>query len=174
MSLFSYLVDSETRNLLVKNKTNIPVRIGREQYFSYIFEIDNKFVITAIAFITIVIESPDKDNNLFFDTIKTQSFPDFTSPDKTAGQLALLAECPPRSRKRGWFKYALAAVSAALIGQTTLASTVSIYSLAQVSQLIAYIASEIALIPGLSQQPLGFIPNLLLPILLPGEKEPFS
>jgi hypothetical protein len=41
-------------------------------------------------------------------------------------------------------------VSAALISQTTLASTISIYSLVQVSQLIVYTASEIALIPGLS------------------------
>jgi hypothetical protein len=70
MSLFSYLVDSETRNLLVKNKTNIPVRIGRGQYFSYIFEIDNKFAIIAIAFTAIATKSPNKDGNLFFDIIK--------------------------------------------------------------------------------------------------------
>jgi hypothetical protein len=70
---------------------------------------------------------------LFFDIIKIQSLPDFTSLDKTARQLALLAEYPPRSRKRGWFKYALTAVSAALISQTTLALTVFIYFLAQVS-----------------------------------------
>jgi hypothetical protein len=70
MFLFSYLVDGKTRNLLVKNKTNIFVRIGQKQYLSYIFEIDNKFAIAAIAFITIAIESPNKDNNLFFDIIK--------------------------------------------------------------------------------------------------------
>jgi hypothetical protein len=119
--------------LLVKNKTNIPIRIRQEQYFGYIFEIDNKFAIVVIVFITIATESPNENNNLFFDIIKTQSLPDFISLDKTAGQLALLVECPPRSRKRGWFKYTLVVVSAALIGQTTLASTVSIHSLAQVS-----------------------------------------
>jgi hypothetical protein len=151
VSLFSYLVDSETRNLLVKNKTNIPVRIGREQRLGYIFEINNKFIIAAIVFITIATKSPNKNNNLFFDTIKTQSLPDFISLDKTARQLAPLAEYPPRSRKRGWFKHALVAVSAALIGQTTLVSTISIYSLAQVSQLIVYTASEVTPIPGLSQ-----------------------
>jgi hypothetical protein len=70
---------------------------------------------------------------LFFDIIETQSLPDFTSLDKIARQLALLVEYPPRSRKKGWFKYTLAAVSAALIGQITLVSIVSIYSLAQVS-----------------------------------------
>jgi ABC-type iron transport system FetAB permease component len=70
MFLFSYLVDSETRNLLVKNKTNILIRIGRGQYFSYIFEINNKFVIIVIVFIIIAIKSPNKDNNLFFDTVK--------------------------------------------------------------------------------------------------------
>jgi hypothetical protein len=131
--LFSHLINNETRNLLVKNKTNIPIRIGREQYLSYIFEIDNKFTIITITFTVIAIESPNKNNNLFFDIIKTQSLPNFTLLDKTAGQLALLAEYPPRSRKRGWFKYTLAAVSAALISQTTLALTVSIHSLAQVS-----------------------------------------
>jgi hypothetical protein len=45
----------------------------------------------------------------------------------------------------------LAAVSAVLISQTTLVLIVSTYSLAQVFQLIVYTASEIALIPGLSQ-----------------------
>jgi hypothetical protein len=65
-------------------------------------------------------------------------------------------------------------VSAVLISQTTLASIVSIYFLAQVSQLTAYIVSEIAPIPGLSQQPLGFTLNLLFPILFPGEEKPFS
>jgi hypothetical protein len=70
MFLFSYLVNSETRNLLVKNKTNIPIRIGQEQYLSYIFEIDNKFAIIAIAFTTIITKSPNKDNNLFFDIVK--------------------------------------------------------------------------------------------------------
>jgi hypothetical protein len=65
-------------------------------------------------------------------------------------------------------------VSAALIGQTTLASTVSIYSLAQVSQLIAYTASEVTPILGLSQQLLGFTPNLLFPTLFLGEEKPFS
>jgi hypothetical protein len=69
--LFSYLVDSETRNLLVKNKTNISVRIGRGQYLSYIFEINNKFAIAAIVFTVIATESPNKDGNLFFDTIET-------------------------------------------------------------------------------------------------------
>jgi hypothetical protein len=64
-------VDSETRNLLVKNKTNTSVRIGREQYLGYIFEINNKFAIAAIVFTTIATESPDEDSNLFFDTIKT-------------------------------------------------------------------------------------------------------
>jgi hypothetical protein len=44
----------------------------------------------------------------------------------------------------------LATVSAVLISQTTLVSIISIYSLAQVSQLITYITSEIAPIPGLS------------------------
>jgi hypothetical protein len=68
--LFSYLVDNETQNLLVKNKTNIPVRIEQEQHLSYIFEIDNKFVIVVIAFITIITKSPNKNNNLFFDIIK--------------------------------------------------------------------------------------------------------
>jgi hypothetical protein len=136
--------------LLVKNKTNIFVRIGRGQCLGYIFEIDNKFAIAAIVFTTIATESPNEDDNLFFDTIETQSFPDFTSPDKTARQLAPLAECPPRNRKRGWFKYTLAAVSAALIGQTTLVSTISIHFLAQISQLIVYIISEIAPIPRLS------------------------
>jgi hypothetical protein len=64
-------VDSETRNLLVKNKTNIFVRIGRGQRLGYIFEIDNKFAITVIVFIVIITESPNKDNNLFFDIVKT-------------------------------------------------------------------------------------------------------
>jgi hypothetical protein len=64
-------VDGETRNLLVKNKTNTPIRIGRKQRFSYIFEIDNKFVIAAIVFIIIATESPDEDSNLFFDIIET-------------------------------------------------------------------------------------------------------
>jgi hypothetical protein len=68
--LFSYLVDNETQNLLVKNKTNIPVRIEQKQYLSYIFEIDNKFVIVVIAFITIITKSPNKNSNLFFDIIK--------------------------------------------------------------------------------------------------------
>jgi hypothetical protein len=68
--LFSYLVDSETRNLFIKNKTNIFVRIKQKQRFGYIFEIDNKFVIIAIVFIAIVTESPNKNNNLFFDIIK--------------------------------------------------------------------------------------------------------
>jgi hypothetical protein len=71
MFLFSYLVDSKTRNLLVKNKTNIPVRIGQEQHLGYIFEIDNKFVITATAFTIIITKSPNKNSNLFFDIIKT-------------------------------------------------------------------------------------------------------
>jgi hypothetical protein len=70
MSLFSYLVDNETRNLLVKNKTNIPIRIKQKQCFGYIFEIDNKFVIAAIVFTTIATESLNKDGNLFFDTVK--------------------------------------------------------------------------------------------------------
>jgi hypothetical protein len=71
VSLFSYLVNSETRNLLVKNKTNTFVRIGREQCLSYIFEIDNEFAIAAIVFTIIVTESPNEDNNLFFDIIET-------------------------------------------------------------------------------------------------------
>jgi hypothetical protein len=174
VSLFSHLVDGETRNLLVKNETNIPVRIGRGQRLGHIFEIDNEFAMAATAFTAVATESPDEDGNLFFDAVETQSLPDFTSPDETAGQLAPLAECPPRSRKRGWFKHALAAVSAALIGQTTLASTVSTHSPAQVSQLTAYTASEVAPIPGLSQQPSGFTPNLPLPTSLPGEEEPLS
>jgi hypothetical protein len=70
MFLFSYLIDSETWNLLVKNKTNILVRIGREQRFGYIFEIDNKFAIVVIVFIVIITKSPNKNNNLFFDIIK--------------------------------------------------------------------------------------------------------
>jgi hypothetical protein len=71
MFLFSYLVDSKTRNLLVKNKTNIPVRIGQGQYFSHIFEINNKFVIVAIVFTAVITKSPNKNSNLFFDIIKT-------------------------------------------------------------------------------------------------------
>jgi hypothetical protein len=63
-------MDNKTQNLLVKNKTNILVRIGQEQCFGYIFEIDNKFAIIAIAFTVIIIESPNKNSNLFFDTIK--------------------------------------------------------------------------------------------------------
>jgi hypothetical protein len=64
-------VDSETRNLLVKNKTNISVRIGQKQYLGYIFEINNKFTIAAIVFTIIITESPNEDNNLFFDIVKT-------------------------------------------------------------------------------------------------------
>jgi hypothetical protein len=64
-------VDSKTQNLLVKNKTNIPVKIKQGQYFSYIFEIDNKFAIAATVFTTIATESPNEDNNLFFDIIET-------------------------------------------------------------------------------------------------------
>jgi hypothetical protein len=70
MFLFSYLVDSKTQNLLIKNKTNILIRIGREQYFGYIFEIDNKFAIAVITFTTIATKSPNENNNLFFDTIE--------------------------------------------------------------------------------------------------------
>jgi hypothetical protein len=70
MFLFSYLIDSETQNLLIKNKTNIFIRIRREQYFSYIFEINNKFIITIIVFTTIATKSPNENNNLFFDIIK--------------------------------------------------------------------------------------------------------
>jgi hypothetical protein len=64
-------MDSKTRNLLVKNETNIPIRIKQEQRLGYIFEIDNKFAITTIAFTTIATESPNKDNNLFFDAVET-------------------------------------------------------------------------------------------------------
>jgi hypothetical protein len=71
VSLFSYLIDSETRNLLVKNKTNILVRIRQGQRLGYIFEIDNKFAIAVIVFTAIATESPDEDGNLFFDTIET-------------------------------------------------------------------------------------------------------
>jgi hypothetical protein len=70
MFLFSYLIDNKTQNLLVKNKTNILVRIRQKQYFGYIFEIDNKFAIIAIVFTVIIIESLNKNSNLFFDTIK--------------------------------------------------------------------------------------------------------